>query len=77
MFAYLDSLSFGSVYIIDIDTNGEVDFSSTQLPFTALAWAAAGLAPTTASRRFELELLLVDDASAPFSRERQRATSAS
>ena len=45
MFAYLDSLSFGSVYIIDIDTNGEVDFSSTQLPFTALAWAAAELEP--------------------------------
>ena len=77
MLAYLDPPPSGSVYCIDIDTNGEVDFSFTQLPFTALAWAAAGLAPTTASRRFELELLLVDDASAPFSRERQRATSAS
>ena len=65
------------MYFIDTDTNGEVDFSSTQLPFTALAWAAAEFAKTTASRRFELELLLVDDASAPFSRERQRATSAS
>jgi hypothetical protein len=60
------------VYIIDTETNGEVDFSSTQLPFSALASSAAGLAPTTASRRF----VLAGDAS-PSSRERQRVTSAS
>jgi hypothetical protein len=56
------------VYVTDIDTNGEVDFNFTHLPFTALAWAAAVLAPSAAIT-FEL--------SAPFSRERQRATSAS
>jgi hypothetical protein len=33
------------VCCIDIDTNGEVDFSSTQLPFTAFARAAAESAP--------------------------------
>jgi hypothetical protein len=64
------------VYFIDIDTNGEVDFSSTQLPFTALAWAAADFAPTAAITVKPL-LEPVVDASAPFSRERQRATSAS
>jgi hypothetical protein len=44
LLAYLDSLPC-FVYIIDIDTNGEVDFSSTQLPFTALAWAAVESVP--------------------------------
>jgi hypothetical protein len=45
LLAYLDSFPFGSVYCIDIDTNGEVDCSFTQLPLTALAWAAAELEP--------------------------------
>ena len=44
--AYIDPSPFvRSVYFIDIDTNGEVDWSFTQLPFAALAWAAAELEP--------------------------------
>jgi hypothetical protein len=64
------------VYFIDIDTNGEVDFSSTQLPFTALAWAAAESAPTAAIT-FEPLLEPVVVASAPLSSGRHRKTSAS
>ena len=75
MLAYLDPSS-GPVYFIDIDTNGEVDFNSTQRPFTALASAPAVLTPTAAIT-FKPPLELLGDASAPFSRERQRATSAS
>jgi hypothetical protein len=63
------------VYFIDIDTNGEVDFSSTQLPFTALAWAAADLA-MTAAIKFEPLLEPLVDASAPLSSGRHRVTSA-
>ena len=37
LLAYLDLLPSALVYFIDIDTNGEVDFSSTQLPFAAIA----------------------------------------
>ena len=43
--AHLDSFNSGFVYCIDIDTNGEVDCSFTQLPLTVLAWAAAELEP--------------------------------
>jgi hypothetical protein len=67
LLAYLDPPPSGSVYAIDIDTNGEVDFNSIQLPSMALAWAAV-LVPTAA---------ITFEPSAPFSRERQRATSAS
>jgi hypothetical protein len=75
LLAYLDPPPSGSVYCIDIDTNGEVDFSSTQLPFTALASDAAGLAPTAATT-FEPLLELFVDASAPLSSGRHRVTSA-
>jgi hypothetical protein len=76
LLAYLEPFPSAFVYFIDTDTNGEVDFSSTQLPFTALACCAAVLTPTAAIT-LEPRLEPIVDASAPLSSGRQRATNAS
>jgi hypothetical protein len=65
LLAYLDSFPFGSVYCIDIDTNGELDCSFTQLPFEALAWDAAELELKVAQKaaRSRPEFLAAESAS--------------